>query len=90
VSITGCAFPLTYEGKKVIRIQAERAKSCKLIGNFELFQTSHWKINSRPEKSYNLARNEVGEMGGNAFVIKVIKTKLDWVSVVADVYNCKA
>lgn len=88
-SIFGCTTNLDPEANLTRKIQPDWAIKCKFLGNVTGGGCNGFGVSMQRKNSLNDMRNNVHDLGGNAYVV----TDEIWgpgvcASVSADAYNC--
>ncbi len=87
VFVCGCATQLSQEGSTVREIQADWATKCEFIGVLDASEALGWDVADNRRGALNKIRNDVAQLGGNAFVVSDIYSASRAI-VQADAYKC--
>jgi len=85
---SGCATKLTEQGRMIRQIQPDWSTSCKFLGVIDASEIDGWDIADNRRGALNSIRNQVAEMGGNAFVVSQTTTSELRTLIQADAYKC--
>ena len=85
---SGCATKLTEQGKMIREIQPDWSTNCKFLGVIDAAEYNGWDIADNRRGAINQIRNQIAEMGGNAFVVSHTTTTELRTVIQADAYEC--
>ena len=86
-ALIGCATPLTQQGRIVRQIQPDWSTKCEFLGVINAYEETDWDVADDRRRALNKIRNQVANMGGNAFVISQISSNGFRTLIQADAYN---
>jgi uncharacterized protein YbjQ (UPF0145 family) len=87
--LSGCVTELTSNGSKVAEMSGRDIGQCQHLGVIDASEGMTWSMADDRRSALNKIRNEVGELGGNAFVINDRFTTAAVTSIQADAYRCQ-
>jgi hypothetical protein len=87
-SLIGCAAQLTQQGRMVREIQPDWGTKCEFLGVIDASEGKGWDIADDRRGALNRIRNQVAELGGNAFVISQSTSSASRTLIQADAYKC--
>jgi hypothetical protein len=85
---TGCVADLTTDGNQVAERTPSEVTTCKHVGVVDASEGMTWTVQSDRRSALNQIRNQVGERGGNVFVINDRFSTGFSTSIQADAYRC--
>ena len=89
LSLSGCAAQLTQQGRMVREVQPDWSTKCEFLGVIDASEGNGWDIADDRRGALNRIRNQVADLGGNAFVVNQ-STSNDFRTLIqADAYKCK-
>ncbi|WP_370331067.1 DUF4156 domain-containing protein [Aquicoccus porphyridii] len=86
--MAACSTELSQAGKSVRQISLQTANSCQFLGPVTGSESMGIDVAMDVTSAYNTVRNQVAQMGGNAFVISSSSTSIASTVVQADAYSC--
>ena len=86
--LSGCAAQLTQRGRMVRQIQPDWATGCEFLGVIDASEGNGWDVADDRRGALNRIRNQVADMGGNAFVISQSTSNGFRTLIQADAYKC--
>jgi hypothetical protein len=86
--VSGCSTPMTQEGSQVRQIRAEAVTPCKFISVVQGTNSTSWGVARDRANALNKVRNQVAELGGNAYVLTQTNTDEWGTNTQVDAYNC--
>lgn len=86
--LSGCTTELTPDGRMIREIQADWATDCEFIGVLDASEGNGWDIPDDRRGALNRIRNQVAQLGGNAFVVSDVSSNDMRTMVQADAYKC--
>ena len=88
LSLSGCATQLTQQGKMVREIQPSWSTKCEFLGVIDASESGGWDIADDRRGALNKIRNQVVDLGGNAFSISQSTSNGFRTLIQADAYKC--
>ncbi len=89
LSLAGCAAQLTEQGRMVREIQPDWSTKCEHLGAIEASEGNGFDIPDDRRGAFNRIRNQVAELGGDAFVINQSSSNELRTLIQADAYKCQ-
>ena len=86
--VSGCSTPMTQEGSQVRQIRAEAVTPCKFISVVQGTNNFAWTMSGDRAYALNKIRNQIAELGGNAYVLTQTNTDEWGTNTQVDAYNC--
>ena len=83
-----CQAPMTESGRMVRQIEASAVSPCEFLGVVTGSEGLAWTIAGDRRNALNKIRNQVAEMGGNAYVLTQTNTDTFGTNTQADGYAC--
>lgn len=88
LSLVACAAQLTSEGRMVREIQPDWSTKCKFLGVLDASEGNGWDVPDDRRGALNSIRNQVAQLGGNAFVVSQGTSNGIRTLIQADAYSC--
>lgn len=88
ILLGACSTELTTQGAEVRPISQAFAQSCRFIGTATGVESLGLDIAGDVQSATNQVRNQVGDMGGNSYVVNQTDTSAERTIVVAEAYLC--
>jgi hypothetical protein len=86
--LAGCAAQLTPQGRMVREIQPDWATKCKFMGVLDASEGNGWDGADDRRGALNRIRNQVADLGGNAFALSQSSSNDFRTLIQADAYKC--
>lgn len=84
----GCAAELTQEGRMVREIEPDWATECEFMGVLDASEGGGWDIADDRRGALNRIRNQVAQLGGNAFALSQGTSNGIRTLIQAEAYKC--
>lgn len=88
LALSGCATQLTQQGRMVREIQPDWSTKCEFLGVIDASEGNGWDIADDRRGALNKIRNQVADLGGNAFVVSQSTSNGFRTLIQADAYKC--
>jgi len=88
IFMSSCATDLTNEGRMIREIQPDWSTKCKFLGVLDASEGGGWDVADDRRGALNSIRNQIADIGGNAFVLSQSTSNGVHTQIQADAYNC--